>query len=322
MPNDTAIDRVSSHIPLIATGHIPFAPISLPRAEVVGTIGLPIGSYGTEPVVTDVMELVRPTSRPVPPPPPTLELSAGVGTAGTNRPDDVRKVQRRLRELGFKIRVDGLFGPRTSRAIKMFASIITGSEFVRMSGTDYMAPGSWQSMRMARDDAPRWVSVSGSGTGWTSIDKDGYGWGTDRAKAVIVAAGKHYEKNYRQADWDIPRIMINDISRRDGTVLRRNGKDEHVSHRNGTDIDIRLPRKAGYGMQSGTKTTWRSYDRDAMFAVMDAFGSNKNVERMIISDRDIKARAIREGKSWAAKIVIDKKHISHLHVDVKAMWEG
>ena len=52
--------------------------------------------------------------------------------------------------------------------------------------------------------------------------------------------------------------------------------------------------------------------------MLDAFGQNPLVERMIFRDEALIARAEREGKAWASKMLFDKKHYNHVHVDIVA----
>src|SRR5262249_61937507 len=61
----------------------------------------------------------------------TLPLSASVGKSGVNKPSDVKAVQQRLVDLGFAfVAVDGVVGPRTTQAIRLFQAIKNGAQTV------------------------------------------------------------------------------------------------------------------------------------------------------------------------------------------------
>ena len=244
-----------------------------------------------------------------------IPFLSSVGSGAANRTNDVKAVQQRLADLGFNIVVDGRAGPQTNGIIALFASIVE-NETRHSQASSKLTPNSALTKRLFAANAPTWTRMPSSGPGFTNIDSDGYNWGTARTAAVIKEAGRLYQANHRDAKPNTSLIQINDVSRKDGSVKVVRGKAEHSTHRNGVDIDIRLPRKNGD--LGGTKTSWASYDRDAAYAIVDAFASQGHVERILLADREIKARAVREGKSWAHKYVVDAAHYNHFHVDVKA----
>ena len=61
-------------------------------------------------------------------------------------------------------------------------------------------------------------------------------WGHERTIRAIVSV----LAGYRAAHPDAPRVVVGDISGRDGGRL-----DEHVSHQNGLDVDVYYPRLDG-----------------------------------------------------------------------------
>jgi len=68
---------------------------------------------------------------------------------------------------------------------------------------------------------------------------------------------------FREAHPQAPRIVIGDISLRDGGVM-----DQHVSHQNGLDVDVYYPRRDGW-LQAPTSTT--QIDRRLSQDLLDGF---------------------------------------------------
>ncbi|MBI5509209.1 MAG: penicillin-insensitive murein endopeptidase [Deltaproteobacteria bacterium] len=247
-----------------------------------------------------------------------IPLAATVGTRATNRTDDVRVIQKRLAELGFPVKADGVFRPEVSRYLKIFASMCAGRE-QWTDLADKVAANNDLGRALFHKDAPRWVEVAPGGPGWVSIDRDGYNWGAAKTLEVVDKAGQRYQKYLdKQASGSGVRIMVNDISRKQGTVLAKGkGIPEHQTHRNGLDIDLRLPKKGGDAVQQiGTHVGWADYDRDTMFVMIEAFASQPEVERILFNDPKLLERAKRESKPWADKLVLDNEHIHHAHVDI------
>ena len=104
---------------------------------------------------------------------------------------------------------------------------------------------------------------------------------------------------------------------RNGDVLYRGGRPEHLSHRTGLDIDIRLPRVVGDEERWGTTVYSEIYDRDAMFQVVLAFAAQDRVDTMRIADLRLIERAQREAPEAYAKLVYAWDHDDHLHVDMR-----
>lgn len=61
-------------------------------------------------------------------------------------------------------------------------------------------------------------------------------YGTQELVRHVIAAGKWWKRTHPRQ----PRLGIGDLSRKDGGRF-----DNHVSHQNGLDVDIRLPRRDG-----------------------------------------------------------------------------
>ncbi len=247
---------------------------------------------------------------------PAMPLVGTVGAGGRNRTDDVKAVQQRLRELGFPVGVDGRMGPQTQNFLRIFAAAVENQEDLDKASAR-LGPTTALGKRLFAADAPRWVEVPPSGVGFLRVDTDGYRWATDQTVAVIEAAGRHFAEHYQSLHPDAFPLKINDVSKKDGSVLGRNSRTEHASHRCGTDIDISLPKKPGSEkMEGGTRTNWENYDREAAYAIIVALASQDAVDRIIMYDAAIVARARREEQPWVGKLVQDSKHRSHFHVDV------
>ncbi len=80
-------------------------------------------------------------------------------------------------------------------------------------------------------EGPDWVT-------WDPVhdhkpNRQGRLWGTDDLVRVVVTV----LEDYRVAHPDAPKVLIGDLSRKNGGPL-----DQHVSHENGLDVDIYYPR--------------------------------------------------------------------------------
>lgn len=251
----------------------------------------------------------RPTGMP--------EFAGAVGAGGVNRRGDVRAVQRRLVELGYTVGsagVDGLSGPATRRAIRTFVGAALGANRADEPVSTLEADGQLMHLLFS-DAAPRWERMPTAGVGFQSFDRDGYGHGSTGAAAVIRRAGARYS----QTNHPTPVIGFNDVSRLDGRSLVVNGRTEHITHRFGTDVDVRLPRSDG---RHGTSISQSTYDREATYSVITAFAEDAAVERILFADRTLFARAESRGEPWANKLVYDASHTNHLHVDVRGALAG
>lgn len=263
-----------------------------------------------------------------------VPLTAAVGSGQANHAADVRAVQERLREIGFDVAADGEFGSQTSRFIRLFASMVFGVEQLAhapdvVAGccacggcdggivTDALQPGSVTAERLFAPDAPRWTTIPDSGVGFVLTDKEGYSYVTERALRVLERAGERYAQ-YLATDVNAVPFAINDASLHDGSVrTTSSGRPEHQSHRNGLDIDIRLPRKAVYGEQRyGVRVGDPAYDSEATYEIIRAFGRDDQVERILTGDRALITRAQAAEEPWAYKLQYDAAHKDHLHVDV------
>lgn len=92
---------------------------------------------------------------------PTVPLSGSVGQGGVNNTADVTAVQQRLKDFGFHfVVVDGLIGPNTIRAIKLFQSIKNGRQVLESPGSDGRVDVGGDTHKwLEADNAPRWQKL-------------------------------------------------------------------------------------------------------------------------------------------------------------------
>jgi peptidoglycan hydrolase-like protein with peptidoglycan-binding domain len=234
-------------------------------------------------------------------------LTAGVGRGQSNRHADVKAVQQRLKDLGFSLSVDGIFGNQTRGLLKVYESMVRGTQDAdAMSGS--IRPGSTLYKVLASPDAPKWVPIPRSGTGFQNDDVDGFGYGAEQLVEVLTRVGTQYQEEFRTRQPTASLIHLNDVSQRNGGDNR-----DHATHESGLDLDIRLPLTNG---AAGGTIFGNNYDRDAAFAMIKAFASDPNVERVIQSDPKIVEMAT--GTTWAHKLRHGgRSHQNHIHIDVK-----
>lgn len=235
-----------------------------------------------------------------------LNINRPVGPGQANRSDDVRAVQTRMRDLGFDIGVDGQFGGQTKNALQVYEAMLTGEDDTSdLRGV--LRPGSDLHRVMASDDAPRWTRMPNSGPGFRNADYDGYSYGSEHMAEMVREAGQSYHDNHLASNPDASVIELNDVSIRNGGDNR-----DHQTHEAGLDIDIRLPRTDG---QSGTQTNWRNFDRDAAYAMMEAFATNPKVTRILITDSRLLEMA--NEQPWRDKVRDGgRTHRDHFHIDI------
>ncbi len=235
-------------------------------------------------------------------------LQGSVGTDGANSKADVKIVQQRLKDLGFNIAVDGGWGKQTKNSLQVFGSMLNGNEAVSDT-TSTLRAGSDLHRALGSSDAPRWERMPSAGTGFRNADTDGYSYGSGRLADMVKDAGQRYHDSYLRDHPDATPLSINDASRRNGGANR-----DHETHQAGLDLDLRLPKTDG---GAGTKTTWRSYNRDASYHMAKALAEDPRVERVIITDSRLIQRALDSGESWAVKLYTGGNlHKSHFHVDI------
>ena len=234
-------------------------------------------------------------------------INAAVGPGLANRPDDVRLLQARLKELGFPVGVDGQFGRNTERALQVFRAMLTGNEEIAEE-PGRIEPGDLLHHALTMEAPPRWVEMPRSGPGFINEDTDHFGHGSEEAKLLLEEAGATYARDHLATNPSAARLALNDVSKKDGGKTR-----DHETHQTGLDLDFRLPKKDG---TAGSDVRRTDYDREATWAMLKALGNNPRVERMLFTDPVLAERA--KAEPWGFKLQDGGAvHKNHIHVDVK-----
>lgn len=236
-------------------------------------------------------------------------LASAVGPGAPNRADDVRRVQERLREIGFDVGADGQWGKNTERALQVYRSMLTGTDD-STEEPGRIEPGDLLHIAFAQQDPPKWVEMPRQGEGFVNEDTDHFGFGSAESRSALQAFSATYAREYLAAHPGAAKISLNDVSQRSGGKNR-----DHESHQNGLDLDMRLPRTDG---TSGSDVRHSNYDREAAYAMLSAIASNPRVERVLFSDTVLLARAKERNEPWAYKVFDGGPvHRNHLHADIK-----
>ena len=254
--------------------------------------------------ITVIPEAASPPSEPVP---EKINLSGSVGRGGVNRPEDVRVIKQRFRELGFDFLGynDNQVDKGTIEAIKLFQAIIKG--YSRVSNVDGRIDVYATTHRFLQAvNAPKWQLMPKEGKGFVNYERlhqpdDHHDFGTDWMAKTIEGAGKSYEANFRTAHPQAAPIAINDVSLPHG-----GDTPDHSGHETGLACDVILPHKNGnYG-----GITWKSssYDRPAMRAMLKAIRAQTLVSRVFFNDTTL----IREKLCQRAR-----GHDNHAHFEIK-----
>lgn len=238
-----------------------------------------------------------------------LMVTDSVGVGGRNKSLDVRAVQQRLHDLGFEISVDGQWGGETRKALKLFESMVSGTERIHRAGGKLTVNGSLHRALMAVD-APTWTTIPKSGVGFVNHDTDGHSHASSTLVDTLIRVGARYNADYLSSNPGNSRIATNDAS-----LTHGGDTPDHSTHENGLDLDIRMPKNDG---GSGSKVGWSSYDREAAFAMIKAFASDGQIERILTGDTVLLNRIHSGNYSWKAKVQNGgNSHKDHMHIDVK-----
>ena len=245
-----------------------------------------------------------------------------VTPAVPNKPEDVKAVKQRLRDLGFDWIPDtDKMDTLTIHTLKLFQAIVRDKDKVKIeTGVDGIVdPNGFTHKWLKSDNAPKWMLMPASGTGFKNYERveqvqDDHDFGTDWLAETIKGAGKHYNTNYLAANASASLIVVNDSSRDCG----RDTKD-HKGHETGSMVDIRLPKKDGTA--GGITVADGTYDRDAMRAIITAFHNQSNFQKARLNDATLAAEKIAIGGVERPLCVVDAGggtvHDNHLHVDIK-----
>lgn len=245
------------------------------------------------------------------PPPPSsgksrpLPLEGSVGAGGDNFKKDVKAVRERLRELGFDwIEVKETSDDTFVAAIKLFQTIKGGNQ--KTTGDGKIDKDGDTHKWLQAKNAPRWQVMTATGVGIDNRERadtnDTHDYCASWLDEAILAAGRHYEQNYRASHKGASPIGINDAS-----LPRGGDTKDHAGHEGGLDVDVYLPRTDG--ATGGITYEGALYDQDAARAILKAFRAQKLINRVYFNDPAL----IKEGLC-----TFTKGHANHIHVGVKA----
>jgi len=236
-------------------------------------------------------------------------LAASVGIGGRNYPTDVRKIQDRLKALGFYNGVsDGLIGPKTIYSIRLFQSVIVGR---RMIGGDGRIDVGGETHRwLEATNTPFWIRMPEKGTGFVNAEaidkKDKHDFGTSWLADTLSKAAEAYYTKFAK-EHDRSPMLINDAS------LELGGDTpDHAGHETGLDIDLRLPKKDPDDW-SGAVWMSREYDRLATRAQIHALLNQSMVSIVYFNDPELLRETI-NGRPICKKV---SGHDNHIHVCIE-----
>ncbi|MEM6252446.1 MAG: hypothetical protein AAF821_05935 [Cyanobacteria bacterium P01_D01_bin.156] len=239
------------------------------------------------------------------PGPKKLNLSASVGSGGTNRSNDVQQVRERLAALGYTFANKNY--EKLVAAVRLFQAVTAGRTSVQ--GMDGRVDVGGRTQRfLEAANAPRWMLMPGRGVGFYNFEvieqkHDHHDYGIDWMSNVIRAAGIHYELAYRKNRSNVALIAINDVSLPEGGDTL-----DHYGHETGNAGDIALPRLGGsFGqIEWGTKGV---YDQAATKAILEALRAqpwvNKNT--LYFNDPELIAQGLCRRAAG---------HDNHIHFEV------
>jgi hypothetical protein len=241
-----------------------------------------------------------------------IYLTGSVGQNGDNAPEDVEKVQKALRDLGYTMvgPVDGWAGPRTIKAIKMFQSAIFGLQ--PLGGDGRVDAEYWTHAWLNARNAPRWVKLPKKGAGFVNVEVDPkkrelHGFMTSWLKDAIVAAGAHYKRDHYDRIASSSLLTVDDVSLHSGGDKPKSG-----AHEVGISCDVRVP-IIGYTDAAPIGRSYRDYDYDrkAARSILIALWVQKLADRDQIFFND--PELINE------KLCVYKPgHDRHIHFEVTA----
>lgn len=124
-------------------------------------------------------------------------------------------------------------------------------------------------------------------------------WGHERTIRTLLAV----MADYRAAHPDAPRVVVGDISRRDGGTM-----NEHVSHQNGLDVDVYYPRLDRW-LRAPTSVS--QIDRSLAQDLLDRF---------LTADAQIVFVGYSTGLGGPSGVVVPyPNHENHMHVRFPAL---
>lgn len=208
----------------------------------------------------------------------SVHVTTSASKGGVN---DIKALQYLLRsKFDSSIVVDGLYGPRTTAAVKRFQA------FVGHSQRSYVNDADWSRLLGAFEKPnSSWCDYRGG---------EGYNWGTSTAVGAMEEVG---------SAWDTSRYgkpSYGRLSRRTGGYL-----SPHSTHRVGLDVDVAAFNTAK--SQCYTTVTYyaSSYNRAATRLFIQRIRATGQVKQILFNDPTL----IREGLTVPAS-----GHDDHLHV--------
>lgn len=228
-------------------------------------------------------------------------IAGSVGLGGDNKAQDVELVVDRFKDLGY----DWASGTTLPQIIRMFQCAVKSFPKARANcGDGRIDPGGATIKWLFAANAPQWLLLDGSGTGWEAADEswDSHHWGTDWLADALSAAGAHYDADYLS---DNPTTPV--ISGNDGSLAHGGDTPDHKTHETGLDLDCRLPKTDG--TRGGITFNDASWDEAATRAQIEAWWKTGKVRRLYFNKQSFIDDGIAEYASG---------HENHYHVNLKA----
>lgn len=240
---------------------------------------------------------------------PIIEISGSVGRNGLNRPEDARKIKRRLIDLGFNwIEPDASIGPTTVSVIQLFQAIKNGLQVVDAPQNDgRVDPGGSTLAWLNAGNAPRWklMPAGSEAEGYVNVERanesDNHDFGCSWLAETLAAAGAAYRATYLSSHPRASLIFVNDTS-----VPMGGRTPDHATHQTGLCCDLLVPRKDGRAT-GGITFLDAKYDRGAARAILFALRTQRLAQRILFNDPML----IEEGLCRAMT-----GHDNHLHFEI------
>lgn len=220
-----------------------------------------------------------------------MAIEESVGVLGTNLPEDVARIQRLLNATqdGLRLPVDGVWSSDLGEAWRA----VTGESLDRMTAGDELLIALVDAVVRSFSQLP----VPTVGGGYYAYESRVRQWGTSSCIQTVLAAARDFG-----AVTGI-RCGIGDISLEDGAPM-----PPHVSHRDGTDVDVRPIRRDG--TDNPVRYQDDVYDGIRTDQLVTAFLAQANVSNILFNDPVIIARHAPRVKPYA-------DHDNHLHVNMR-----